>query len=655
MNHYNPQIYNDLFSKKVYELYLKRIDYNKEFFLQKDIVIINRYQTEIDNQLKKANLYFFKIAMTLKEKRVRLMKKVVEELFDFSFNYAKKETFEMDPEKRDFFATDEELKDFWRKKIKLAILDQIYLEENKEENSKKKVLFTVLENKAKEYVKKEVNLFFKRLIEISKTEQFYVYLDSIINPHDPHSSFLPPSSKEDFDISMSGKLEGIGAVLSAKDGFIEVIRIIPGSASYRQKQLKAGDMILKVGQGDGEPIDVVGMKTSEVVRFIRGKKGTKVRLTVKKKDGSFINIPIIRDVVVIEETYARSAAIKLNKEAKATFGYIYLPKFYRDFQDSGGRNASDDVRKKLIRFNKMGVKGILLDLRDNSGGALVDAIETAGLFIKKGPIVQVLNQYKGINVYEDPDKKIVYEGPLVILINANSASASEILAAALQDYKRAVIVGSTHSFGKGTVQQLLPLDQIFKALLDSKYKSFGTLRLTIQKFYRINGGTTQFKGVRSDIVLSDIYSFSDDYGEKGLDYSLPWDEINEVFYQPWKRSFDFDSLRKKSRQRVKKNTFFVFLNEHEDDIKKRNKNTLINLDRKNYFKNRNEVKKWSDQLQDVNLEKRSLSFLEKKYSKGEKKKIGFKEKKKIVQDWYRELEKDAYLEESIYILNDLAQ
>ena len=353
--------------------------------------------------------------------------------------------------------------------------------------------------------------------KIDESDWLSIYLNSITTIYDPHTAYFPPQDKENFDIAMSGQLEGIGARLTSKGGFIVVAEIVPGSACWRQGQLKVGDKILKVGQGDEEPIDITDMRTDHAVKYIRGKKGTEVRLTVKQVDGSVITIPIIRDIVILEETYTKSAVID-NK------GYINLPKFYADFSGNGGRDCSDDVKNEILKLKEEGVEGIILDLRNNGGGSLQDVVEMAGLFIKEGPIVQVKAKVGKPRVYSDTDESVYYDGPLVVMVNTYSASASEILAAAMQDYGRAVIVGgSPTTFGKGTVQRAFDLDGFVSEAYD-EIKPLGALKLTLQKFYRIDGGTTQLKGVTPDIILPDTWSYLN-VGEKDQEFPIPWDEI----------------------------------------------------------------------------------------------------------------------------------
>ena len=389
------------------------------------------------------------------------------------------------------------------------------------------VPFDTLELKARNETKTFVENWFKRWRKMDRQDKIAFYANTIAEIYDPHTNYFPPADKENFDISMTGKLEGIGATLTERDGYVKVERIVPGSASYKQGELKAGDLILKVGQGEEEPVDIVDMKLDDAIQLIRGKKGTEVRLTVKKPDGVIKVIPIIREVVVIEETYARSALISYKGKR---FGIIQLPSFYADFSSRGrGRNSAGDVRLEVEKLQEEKVNGIILDLRNNGGGSLADAIEMSGLFIASGPIVQVKDSEGNINAANDFNPTTLYDGPLVVLTNAYSASASEILAAALQDYKRAIILGSKSTFGKGTVQTMVALNG---GRTDVFPRGFGELKVTIQKFYRINGGTTQLKGVEPDVIVPDIYD-GVERGEKEMNYHLAYDQIPSARYKSY--------------------------------------------------------------------------------------------------------------------------
>ena len=449
---------------------------------------------------------------------------------------------------------------------------------------------------------------------------------------------------------MSGSLEGIGAILREDGSYIKVVEIIPGSASWRGKKLKTEDVILKVGQGAQGAVDIVGMRVEDAVQLIRGKKGSEVRLTVKHGDGSTEIIPIIRDVVVIEESYVKHSVIQ--RKGGAKFGYIQVPTFYRDFQkgllDKSARNCTDDVASALTSLKKSGVKGLVLDLRNNGGGSLEDARLMSGLFIKQGPIVQVKN-YKGrVEVLQDRDPKILYDGPLVILTNKFSASASEILASAMQDYGRAIVVGGAYTHGKGTVQTLLDLDQQVGPQVSNLSSPLGSIKLTIQKFYRITGGSTQFKGVTPDIVLPDPFAYLET-GEKYHDYPLPWDEVKALRFSRWPGSLKLKSLQKKSTERVSTSKKFQNIIKSVKLLKGKRKDTeiVLSLDaiRKRREKGREDRDrfKFDDIVKEISISHVSLNH-----------KLLSEDQKKRKEEWVEGLKKDPYIEETLFILQDLS-
>ncbi len=393
------------------------------------------------------------------------------------------------------------------------------------------------------------------MLDESEQDHYDRYLNAISRAFDPHTSYLPPEGKEDFDIQMSGSLEGIGATLREEDGYIKVVKIIPGSAAFKQGQLGADDVILKVAEGAGDPVDITDTRIRDAVALIRGNKGTEVRLTVKKPDGRRLVIPIVRDVVEIEETFAKGTTIE-DKESGQTFGYVKLPSFYRDYSGKTKRNVTDDLRNELKNLKKKKISGLILDLRNNGGGSLADAVSVTGLFIDTGPVVQVRNGNGKIRVMSDDDRGLEYDGPMIVLVNRFSASASEILAGALQDYGRALIVGDEHTHGKGTVQALLDLDRYINLRGMEKYMPLGAVKVTIQKFYRISGESTQEKGVMPDVVLPSRLDGLES-GEKYLDYALAWDHIDSADYQRWVAApKGLDKLQQLSLQRVTKDEDF---------------------------------------------------------------------------------------------------
>jgi len=451
---------------------------------------------------------------------------------------------------------------------------------------------------------------------------------------------------------MGNKLEGIGARLQSEDDYTKVVSIIVGGPAWKGKELEVNDLIMQVAQEGEEYVNVIGMHLEDVVQLIRGKKGTKVKLQVKRNDGSTKEVLIERDEVIIEEGKAKSAMLE-KEDQKKKFGYISLPSFYLDFEDPNGSSCSDDIAKELSKLKAENVDGIVLDLRFNGGGSLTDVVEMAGFFIEEGPIVQVKPRGRSAYVYTDTDRgDVKYDGPLVILVNTFSVSASEILAAAMQDYGRAVIVGSPSTFGKGTVQRFFNLDEVFQG--NNKTKPLGELKVTTQKFYRINGGSTQMKGVDSDIVLPDPYVYLDS-GEKEQPTAMKWSSIDSRQYsQNVYKVSNLPLLKSKSEDRVSKNSKFKAVKEQANIIKQMREKNIVSLQLDKFLaekkKNESTDKKFEDML-DEKIEKLQISNL--------KADMGYiqSDTSRIARnnDWLKSLGNDIYADEAINILYDMVK
>lgn len=647
--HYQPEKIDDSFSKKVFKLYLERLDYNKKFLLATDVEQLRKYETAVDDQLRAGSYELFDVASGIMEQRLKESEAYYKEILAQPFDFTKEETIELDGEKLAFAKDKEALKEAWRKQLKYQTL--VRLADMQEEQEKAlakdpkaaKKTPEVLEKEARDKVKKTYEDLYSRLAKINREDRRAIYINSIANVYDPHTGYFPPKAKSDFDIEFTGKLEGIGASLQEKDGQIKVMEIVPGSPSYLQGDLKPGDAIQKVAQGPGEPVLIEGMRIDDAIQLIRGKKGTEVRLTVKKLDGSTKVIPIIRDLIVFEETYAQSALIE-DKQQK--IGYIKLPGFYADFENRNGRFSGADVKKEVEKLKAAGMKGLVLDLRNNGGGSLGDAVEMAGLFIEQGPIVQVKTASGKAVVLDDRDPQVQYAGPLVILVNSNSASASEILAAAMQDYKRAVIMG-TPTFGKGTVQQFFELDEALPSQFDA-YKPFGALKLTTQKFYRINGGTTQLRGVVPDVILPDTYSFLD-FGEKEQEYPLPFDEIAPAKYKPWTNSkLNIAQIQKNSQTRIAQNKSFDLIKESGQRLKKQSDNTVRSLQLSKFIA---EQKQNEQEAKRFEAAQKEVPVLKVSRLPGDLQALGA-DTAKVARnkEFLKSLQKDIYLEEAVAVI-----
>ncbi len=554
--HYNQLVLNDEFSKNVFDQFLENIDPNKRFLLKKDVDNLEKDKFKFDDAFKTHDLSFFESYADLIQKREAAAEKIALKILDQPISLTSSDSVELDADKYDFASNKKELKQRWSDYIHSRVLNELYyaIKKQEENDSLPQKSVDELEIEARGKVGGRLKDWFNRLSQLERADRFSVYINSILSIYGPHTSYFPPKDKEDFDISMSGKLEGIGATLTTKDGYIKVQKIIAGSASWKQGELEAGDLITAVAQADSTPVDVVNMRLDKAVRLIRGPKGTEVRLTVKKVDGSVVVIPIIRDVVVIEETYAKSLVLK-EKEDSLNYGYIHLGSFYAEFGKRNGKRCSIDVLKQIKTLKASNVEGIILDLRNNGGGSLSDAVDMVGYFIKAGPVVQVDGAGQSAQSYTDKDPDQQFDKPLVVMVNEFSASASEIFAAAIQDYGRGVIVGS-NTFGKGTVQRFFPLSETASQLgIKSGSDDLGAVKQTIAKFFRINGGATQLKGVAPDIKLPSVYKYID-VGEKEYDYALPWTSIPAAIYDSYNPKYDIDGLRKHTQFRVDSSSYF---------------------------------------------------------------------------------------------------
>ncbi|MDK2910429.1 MAG: carboxyl-terminal processing protease [Bacteroidales bacterium] len=651
--HFNPIPLDDNYSRRVYKVFLEQTDPFKRFYTQEDLALLQPYETQIDDEFKNYSTEFFDLAYQLFGKRFNQIDKWYQEILSKPFDFNRDENFEMDPEKRDWPANEKELRFAWEQMLKYETLtrlaDMLEQQEKAKANpdSARKIKTTnELEQEAREKVKKRYADWFHEMKKLDKSDRFGDYLNALCSVFDPHTNYFPPKDKADFDIQFSGQLEGIGATLQSKDGYVTIVNIVPGGPAWKQGELEVKDKIIKVAQGDGEPVDITDWRVDKAVQLIRGKKGTTVKLTVRKLNGTEKTITIVRDVVVIEETYAKSAVL-VDTLTGARVGYIFLPSFYANFDDPNGRSSSQDMLREVNKLKNEGVEGIILDLRGNGGGSLQDAIEIAGLFIDQGPVVQVKGRIGAARVYGDPQPGVVYAGPLVVMVNSISASASEILAAALQDHRRALIVGSSNTFGKGTVQRFFNLDDLARGF--DEVKPLGSLKMTIQKFYRINGGSTQLRGVSPDIRMSDPYSYIE-IGESELKFPMEWTSIDPARYIPLDNDKLFGKLKENSIKRMQADPLFARLDENARLVKKRRDETLIPMKLDNFLSRKRmydaEAKTFDS------LAKAPLSIKPMALKEDINRLAADTTKTNILTRWIKGLRSDAYILESMHIIDD---
>jgi carboxyl-terminal processing protease len=651
--HYQPKPIDDAYSKEVFNKYLKSLDSEKKFFLKSDIKNLEPVSTHIDDELQGAPLDCFNAVNALIKQRVSEAASIYPELLAQPFDFTTDEKVVLDPDKIDYPEDAAARKEAWRKVLKYRTLEKLTeLQDARDKATKDKDKTTEkadkpktdaeLEVEARSKVKLVYDRYFDRLKNRQDdNERFSIFVNAITTTMDPHTDFFPPAEKRAFEEQMAGKFYGIGAQLREEDGKIRIISIVTGSPSWKEGSLKANDVILKVAQGDKEPVDLTGYAVEDAVKLIRGSQGSIVKMTVKSVDGTIKNVSITRDEVILDDTFAKSAII--NGQHK--LGYIYLPEFYADFNDRNGARCADDVAKEIQKLKAENVEGIILDLRFNGGGSLQDVVQMAGLFIPEGPVVQVKSRTGDPMILRDRDKNVQYGGPLAIMVNEYSASASEIMAAAMQDYKRAVIIGSHSTFGKGTVQRMLNLDDFYS---NKEIGALGAIKLTQQKFYRANGGSTQLRGVTSDIVLPDPYY---EVSERKDADALAWDEIPKAPFTPWIEPVPVEALKKSSEKRMANSEAFKIMNDNIATLKKLEKQEAYSLNQQIYKteqkNNTNALKRYdtvNDKVKDLNISslKTDLDKMGADTSKLARNK-----------DWLKFRQKDIYLDEAVNVMNDL--
>ena len=650
--HYLDKEIDDNFSEKVFNTFLENLDPYKRYFYASDIEEFSEYKYSIDDAFKNPNFDFFDLVYERYKERMSESEKIFNKILSTPFDFSKDEVCECDFEVLDYVQTNHELYDRWRKLLKIYVIENYHNEiEDDLRKFEKDSLFQIrnldlIEKETRESLSETMIQNYRFVSEeMQRSDWLSVYINSFVSQYDPNTSYLDPESKDRFDVDMSGNYAGIGARLQKKIDKVEITEVISGGPAWRDNILEKGDAILKVRQDDEEePVSILNMRLSEAVKLIKGKKGTKVHLTVKKVDGSISEVTVKRDIVQLEETYIKSSIVEKNNN---NYGIINIPKFYIDFDNQSNRDAAKDLKTEIQRLKEQGIKGLVIDLRNNGGGALKTVVDMAGMFIKNGPVVQVKYFDKEKQVLSDRDRSILWTGPLVILVNEGSASASEILAAAMQDYKRAIIIGGNQTWGKGTVQNVFPLNRMVRGNTNG---DLGALRYTTQKYYRINGGSVQLEGVKSDINVPYRYKYLD-FGEKDSENPLEWDEIDNVDYTTWQSNFDFDQAIQKSKDRMSNNEYLKLVDENAKWIKAVRDDKLINLNydkfKKELEENLSETKKF-DALNDFSMD---FNFKSLPYE------IDLIEKDSVLgikrKRWHKSLNKDVYIEEALNVLSDL--
>lgn len=651
--HVSPRKVDDEFSKLVLAEFLKDIDPQKGIFLKADVDEFTRkYGTVIDDEIHNSDLKSF---FEINERYQKRQDEVIAFYTDFlkkPIDFTKDEMLNTDPEKYDFPKDENARKDFWRKTLKLMVLEKYStsLDDRAKGKGKKDFVVkadTTLEREARDAIKKQMARFFttKKSRE-SSDEIFSHFVNAITGTMDPHTNYFPPIDLRSFNESMRGSFYGIGAQLKEEEGKIKIGPMQTGMPAQKSGQIVEGDEILKVGQGDADPVDVTGYSVPDAVKLIRGEKiGSVVKLTLKGIDGRTKVVALKRDKIDLEETFVKSTVIR---NGKNKLGYIYLPEFYT----SETRRCATDVAKELEKLKAENVDGIILDLRSNGGGSLYDVVEMVGLFIEDGPVVQVKNRNSRTDVLRDKNKGVLYSGPLAVMLNEMSASASEIFAAAIQDYKRGIIIGSSSSYGKGTVQRNIPLNpQSESGFFGSskQQEDLGTVKLTLQKFYRINGDATQRKGVVPDIILPSRYDYLK-IREKDVPSALPYDEIRKAEYTTWTSTYSIDNVIKSENESILSHPVFGKIKTEVSWLEK-------NAD-KEYSLNLVKYKKEQEELRSVYKNLDTLTKLSKPMDMGNLKadepEVNMnKEKQDKNKDFMKLRVNDLYIDETVKILSNM--
>jgi len=648
--HYSPKAINDDFSKQIFKKFLDELDGDKSLFLQSDITALKKHETSIDDEIKgNAEVQFATNANAIYNKRLPEVMRLYKEILNQPFDFSKDEVFETDAEKLQYPTTEKERQERWRKRLKYMTLERyVDLVEQRDKSKIDSIANKTnaeLEAEARSKVLKAVDRMYERIkVKFTDDERFNTFVNTITNLMDPHSDYFAPVEKRAFDEQMSGRFYGIGALLSEQDGIIKIASVVPGGPAWKSGEITVNDIIVKVGQGGkDELVDISGYAVEDAVKLIRGNKGTEVKLTIKKNDGTYKTITIQRDEIVQDETFARSVIVK-NGDKK--IGVISLPDFYADFERPNGARCSEDVAKEIIKLKAEKVDGIVMDLRFNGGGSLYEVIQMVGLFIKNGPVVQVRDREGKIQVMDDRDPSVLYDGPLAVMVNETSASASEIFAAAIQDYKRGIIVGSTSTYGKGTVQRNVPLGNTLDFF--SGRTEFGAVKLTFQKFYRVNGGSTQLKGVEPDVVLPDILDYYK-IREKDNPNSLPWDEIkkaNTINYE------GFDATIQSLKEKVKTNPTFNLIRDNTNWLAK-NADAPVQLQIDKYKEQQKLLRSTVNQINSLTKlnQEMEMDVLKPDYDKFYNNPDKMKGER--YKAWLKSLKSDMYIDETVKIVTDM--
>ena len=652
--HYSPKKIDDNFSKIVFKKYIEDLDPDKFIFLQKDIDAFKKYETKIDDEIHGDNLESYYAINSLYVTRLDEIIKSYKEILAKPFTFNSDETIVMDGDKRTFSKTEAERYDYGRKRLKYLVLSRYSdLVDEREKNAGKAGYVakadTTLEREARTQVKKQMDRYFSNLISHNKPDaMFSDFVNAITGTMDPHTTYFAPVDKRSFDELLSGTFYGIGAQLKEDDGKIKIASLVTGGPAWKSGQITVEDEIIKIAQGKGEPVDVTGYSVTDAVKLIRGaEKNSEVRLTLKKADGTTKVVGLLRDKINLEETFVKSAIVNGTHK----IGYIYLPEFYANFDDPQGRRCAVDVAKEIEKLKAENVEGIVMDLRGNGGGSLYDVVDMVGLFIEDGPICQVKGRDEKPMVLNDRDKGVLYTGPLTVMVDELSASASEIFAAAIQDYNRGIVIGSSSTYGKGTVQRSVSLDPEAENIFFKKPATdgLGDVKLTFRKFYRVNGGATQLKGVTPDIVVPDRLEYVK-FREKDNPDALAWDVISKAPYTPWNPGYDVRTLINKTNQQLNSDTTFKQIKIGTQLLEK-NADRTYSLNLQKYRAELNELRATAKQLDSLTKLKNELNVTN--ITQDVALLQADKDKTERNKQWLKRVGSDIYIGETIKVMDNM--
>ncbi|HEY0175176.1 MAG TPA: carboxy terminal-processing peptidase [Pedobacter sp.] len=634
-HHYLNPVIDDAFSKEIWKGYLNSLDAKKNILLQTDVDGLKKYEKYLDNEIHGEPVKFFPEAEGIYAKRCAEVLDIYRQILAQPFTFGKNDLIELNQKPKDFPRDNAERISRWKNSLKYLTLQKlIELQDLRVLSKPGEATYhktdVQLEQEARESILKQNNRIFNRFRSFGQDRLFSAYLNVIARYIDPHSDYFAPQEKKSFDEKMGNRFFGIGIQLAEVDGVIKMMALTPGSPAYKSGAFTVNDQLTRLGQGENGPMtDVTGMELDDVVKLIRGEKGTVIRIGYKKTDGTSQVIPLVREEIKQDEALARSAVIR---EKGKNIGYIYLPMFYDDFSNAKGSHCAADVAAEISKLKAAHVDGLVMDLRYNGGGSLAEVIKMIGFFVGQGPAVQTMDGKGVLEVFRTNSTQPLYDGPLTVLVNEFSASASEIFAGAIQDYHRGVIIG-TATFGKGTVQTTVPLGA----------EEYGALKLTIKKFYRVNGGSTQQKGVIPDVVLPDSRETGKVH-EGDQPFALNWDKISRTDYAQW--NTNVDSLEALAEVRLGKDHAFAairdnntWLEEHPDTVQR-----MTVMQYRTELMTRRKIGKQNELLQQLGA---------KEIMDVEPVSVTDKEKEKAYKEWLKKISGDIYIRQALKVNLDM--